>query len=117
MVHRDLKPSNIMVTPAGEVCLLDFGIAKLLDESANGDTAITGTGTRAFTLHYAAPDVIAVQCRGLDLMVAQLRNPNARALGCTDLVTFDVWIDNSLSPELTDKVERHEKAHVNGWRH
>ena len=56
VVHRDLKPSNILVTPAGDVCLLDFGIAKLLDESANGDTEITGTGTRAFTLHYAAPE-------------------------------------------------------------
>ncbi|GAB2498896.1 protein kinase domain-containing protein [Arenimonas alkanexedens] len=56
VVHRDLKPSNIMVTSAGEVCLLDFGIAKLLDESANGDAEITGTGTRAFTLHYAAPE-------------------------------------------------------------
>lgn len=56
VVHRDLKPSNIMVTPAGEVCLLDFGIAKLLDESADGQGEITGTGTRAFTLHYAAPE-------------------------------------------------------------
>ena len=56
VVHRDLKPSNIMVTPAGEVCLLDFGIAKLLDESADGHGVITGTGTRAFTLHYAAPE-------------------------------------------------------------
>lgn len=56
VVHRDLKPSNIMVTPAGEVCLLDFGIAKLLDESADGQDVITGTGTRAFTLHYAAPE-------------------------------------------------------------
>lgn len=55
VVHRDLKPSNILVTPAGEVCLLDFGIAKLLDEP-KGETLVTGTGTRAFTLHYAAPE-------------------------------------------------------------
>lgn len=56
VVHRDLKPSNILVTPAGEVCLLDFGIAKLLDEPQDGSPEITGTGTRAFTLYYAAPE-------------------------------------------------------------
>lgn len=56
VVHRDLKPSNILVTPAGEVCLLDFGIAKLLDEPPEGGPEITGTGTRAFTLYYAAPE-------------------------------------------------------------
>lgn len=62
IVHRDLKPSNIMVTPHEEVRLLDFGIAKLLDTAdlAAEHTGGTGTGTglRAFTLHYAAPEQV-----------------------------------------------------------
>jgi len=57
IVHRDLKPSNILVTPAGEVRLLDFGIAKLLDSEA-AVVEQTRTGMRAFTLHYAAPEQI-----------------------------------------------------------
>lgn len=56
IVHRDLKPSNILVTPAGDVRLLDFGIAKLLDSEIAPEQ--TRTGTRAFTLHYAAPEQI-----------------------------------------------------------
>lgn len=56
VVHRDLKPSNILVTPAGEVCLLDFGIAKLLDQERSDNPDITKTGSRTFTLHYAAPE-------------------------------------------------------------
>ena len=56
VVHRDLKPSNILVTPSDEVCLLDFGIAKLLDQPDTGESEITQTGSRTFTLHYAAPE-------------------------------------------------------------
>ncbi len=58
VVHRDLKPSNILVTPDGQVRLLDFGIAKLLDGNASDPPEATRTGVRSFTLHYAAPEQI-----------------------------------------------------------
>ncbi|CAN5602234.1 hypothetical protein BH23BAC4_BH23BAC4_00580 [soil metagenome] len=59
VVHRDLKPSNILVArdDAGQpqVKLLDFGIAKLLDEDGEGDV-LTETGVRPMTRAYAAPE-------------------------------------------------------------
>jgi len=51
IVHRDLKPSNILVDAAGDVKLLDFGIAKTL--SGGADTA-----SRMFTPEYAAPEQV-----------------------------------------------------------
>ncbi len=58
IVHRDLKPSNILVTPAGEVKLLDFGIAKLLDRDEDGERTRTRAGA-PLTPQYAAPEQVS----------------------------------------------------------
>ncbi|WP_419806296.1 tetratricopeptide repeat protein [Terriglobus sp.] len=54
LVHRDLKPSNILVTPAGEVKLLDFGIVKDLAETAFDGRTVDGL--IPLTPGYAAPE-------------------------------------------------------------
>lgn len=68
LLHRDLKPPNILVTAEGQVKLLDFGIAKLLDEEQTRAPAAASTNfaARAFTPEYAAPE----QVRGAEVTTA-----------------------------------------------
>ena len=67
VVHRDIKPSNVLVGASGEPSLLDFGIAKLLDEAdAQGlATALTHLTGRGFTLGYCAPEQITGEPAGV----------------------------------------------------
>jgi eukaryotic-like serine/threonine-protein kinase len=66
VVHRDLKPSNILVTRDGQVRLLDFGIAKLLEQGQAVESELTRSSGRALTPGYASPE----QIEGAPLSVA-----------------------------------------------
>ena len=54
VLHRDLKPSNIIITNNGQVKLLDFGIAKLLD--LDEEAKAKQTATQIMTRYYASPE-------------------------------------------------------------
>ena len=58
VIHRDLKPSNILVSERGEVKLLDFGIAKILEADDDPAEPLTRNDQRLFTPEYAAPEQI-----------------------------------------------------------
>ncbi len=56
IVHRDLKPSNVLVTADGQVKLLDFSIAKLIED--DGVSRLTREAGSALTPKYAAPEQV-----------------------------------------------------------
>src|SRR5918994_9533 len=65
IIHRDIKSGNVMVAPSGQVKILDFGLAKLLDDADDSSTGIhrtelTEVGVPYGTATYAAPE----QARG-----------------------------------------------------
>ena len=96
VVHRDLKPSNILVDSEGRVKLLDFGIAKLLEESV--EEGVTLAGRRPLTPSWASPE----QTRGDPITTAS----DVYQLGllqCELLTGRLPYETRAISPALTER--------------
>lgn len=66
IIHRDLKPDNLLVDAAGRIKVIDFGLARAVDQGPEHATQHTQTGQLLGTIPYMSPEQVSVDSRDLD---------------------------------------------------
>jgi serine/threonine-protein kinase len=107
IVHRDIKPANLIKERAGQVKVTDFGIAKIKEGGATGQTILTKSGFLLGTPHYMSPE--------------QIREPKdagpksdvySAGVVMYEMITGTLPFNSRALPKLIDAIYRGEKQSI-----
>ncbi len=112
IIYRDMKPSNVMLTPSGEIKLIDFGIARIYKEDAAQDTVALGTEGYAAPEQYEgkggqSDERTDVYCLGVTLFqLATGQSPASAKANRFDIRTFRPYLSEGLARVILKTTEK-----------